>query len=90
MPSCLGPAGGEALVNDTTGNPSLRSLAAALADDGAFTAVYVKDDVNEGDGSVVARVLSQSVGSIFSDGFESGDFSARSDAHKRAIARVPR
>jgi len=76
MPSCLGPVGGESLVNDPAGDPSLRSLAAALADDGAFTAVYVKDDVDEGDGSVVARALNQSAGSIFSDGFESGDTSA--------------
>jgi hypothetical protein len=49
--------------------------------EGVKTAVYVKDDVDEGDGSVVGRALGQALpASVFADGFESGDTGAWSDA----------
>jgi len=74
LEGCVVPTGAEVTLSDATGNPTLRHTVAALSDGGALTAVYVKDDPLEGDGSVVGFSVDQpEEGWLFGDGFERGN-----------------
>jgi hypothetical protein len=73
---CITPSRAEVQLNDPTGDPTLRGMSFVLSNDGAITAVFVKDDTNEGDGSVNGYALGQPEGWLFFDGFESGDITA--------------
>ena len=59
---------------------SVRQMDAAVSPFGALTTVFVRDDMLEGDGSVVGYSLFQPQGWLFGDGFETGTTSAWSFA----------
>jgi hypothetical protein len=77
LSTCSVPTGDELALSDTSGNPTVRHATASLSDTGALTAVFVEDDLIEGDGSVVGYSVGQpAAGWLFGDGFERGTTSA--------------
>ena len=72
---CITPSPIETEFVDPVTHGSLRHPDFVLSDYGATTVVYVADDTNEGDGSVVGTAFGQPIGWIFADAFETGDTS---------------
>lgn len=71
LSGCVNLLGADVGVG-ASGATSLRSADFTLSDEGAVTAVYVGDDVVEGDGSVLASVAGAPETPLFADNFESG------------------
>ena len=71
----LAPTGPEVRFDDPANESTLRHLGFTYSEGGTTTAFYVRDDTNEGDGSIVGSAFGQVEGWLFGDGFETGDTS---------------